>query len=116
MLFRSGASNFLARRSEAEADDRADRTEAARHGTATVLSFVAAGLIPLLAYLLPLSEDVAFVTAVGLTAVALFTVGASRALVTKLGFVRSGSEMLLVGSLAAAVAYGIGALAASLTG
>ena len=114
--FSMGASNFLARRSEAEADDRADRTEAARHGTATVLSFVAAGLIPLLAYLLPLSEDVAFVTAIGLTAVALFTVGASRTLVTKLGFVRSGSEMLLVGSLAAAVAYGIGALAASLTG
>jgi len=114
--FSMGASNFLARRSEADAGDRADRTEAARHGTATVLSFVAAGLIPLLAYLLPLSADVAFVTAIGLTAVALFTVGASRALVTKLGFVRSGSEMLLVGSLAAAVAYGIGALAASLTG
>ncbi|HEX5800966.1 MAG TPA: VIT1/CCC1 transporter family protein [Gaiellaceae bacterium] len=114
--FSMGASNFLARRSEADAGDRADRTEAARHGTATVLSFVAAGLIPLLAYLLPLSEDVAFVTAIGLTAVALFTVGASRTLVTKLGFVRSGSEMLLVGSLAAAVAYGIGALAASLTG
>ena len=114
--FSMGASNFLARRSEAEADDRADRTEAARHGTATVLSFVAAGLIPLLAYLLPLSEGVAFVTAIGLTAVALFTVGASRALVTKLGFVRSGGEMLLVGSLAAAVAYGIGALAANLTG
>jgi len=110
------AGNFLTRRSEAEAGDRADRTEAARHGTATVLSFVAAGLIPLLAYLLPLSEDVAFVTAIGLTAVALFTVGASRTLVTKLGFVRSGSEMLLVGSLAAAVAFGIGALAASLTG
>jgi len=114
--FSMGASNFLARRSEADAGDRADRTEAARHGTATVLSFVAAGLIPLLAYLLPLSEDVAFVTAIGLTGVALFTVGASRTLVTKLGFVRSGSEMLLVGSLAAAVAYGIGALAASLTG
>jgi len=114
--FSMGASNFLARRSEADAGDRADRTEAARHGTATVLSFVAAGLIPLLAYLLPLSEDVAFVTAIGLTAVALFTVGASRTLVTKLGFVRSGSEMLLVGSLAAVVAYGIGALAASLTG
>jgi VIT1/CCC1 family predicted Fe2+/Mn2+ transporter len=114
--FSMGASNYLARRSEAEADDRADRTEAARHGSATVLSFVAAGVIPLVAYMLPLSEDRAFGTAIGLTAVALFAVGASRALVTKLGFLRSGGEMLLVGSLAAAVAYGIGALAASLTG
>jgi len=35
--------------------------------------------------------------------------------VTKLGWVRSGTEMLLVGAAAAAVAYGIGAFAASLT-
>jgi hypothetical protein len=34
--------------------------------------------------------------------------------VTRLGFLRSGVEMLLVGSLAAAVAYGIGAFAAGL--
>ncbi len=32
---------------------------------------------------------------------------------TRRGFFRSGLEMLLVGSLAAAVAFGIGALAAS---
>ena len=34
---------------------------------------------------------------------------------TKLGWVRSGTEMLLVGAAAAAVAYGIGAFAAALT-
>ena len=39
-----------------------------------------------------------------------------RALVTRLGYLRSGAEMLLVGSLAAGVAYAIGALAAGLTG
>ena len=38
----------------------------------------------------------------------LFAVGASRTLVTRLGWMRSGLEMLLVGTLAAAVAYGIG--------
>ena len=34
---------------------------------------------------------------------------------TRLGWVRSGLEMLFVGALAAAVAYSIGALAATLT-
>ncbi len=114
--FSMGASNYLARRSEADAAARADRLEAARHGSATFASFVVAGVVPLLAYLMPLSSDTAFLLALVLTGAALFGVGASRALVTKLGFLRSGLEMLLVGSLAAAVAYGIGALAAALTG
>jgi vacuolar iron transporter family protein len=46
----------------------------------------------------------------------LFAVGASRAIVTRLGWLRSGLEMLLVGALAAAVAYAIGAFASTLTG
>jgi vacuolar iron transporter family protein len=50
-----------------------------------------------------------------LTLATLFVVGASRTLVTKVGLFRSGAEMLLVGAFAAAVAYGVGALAASLT-
>ena len=38
---------------------------------------------------------------------------AARTFVTKRGFLRSGVEILLVGSLAAVVAFGVGALAAS---
>jgi VIT1/CCC1 family predicted Fe2+/Mn2+ transporter len=113
--FSMGASNYLARRSYADADDRAMGREAARHGTATVLGFVTAGLVPLLAYLVPLSDDARFPMAVALTLSTLFAVGASRAIVTHLGWVRSGLEMLLVGALAAAVAYSIGALASTLT-
>jgi vacuolar iron transporter family protein len=110
-----GASNFLSRRSYPEAADRADRPEAARHGAATVAGFVTAGTIPLVAYLLPLPDDSRFPVAVLLTLGTLFTVGASRALITRLAWIRSGLEMLLVGTLAAAVAYGIGALASTLT-
>jgi len=54
--------------------------------------------------------------AIALTVASLYTVGALRSLVTKVGWARSGVEMLLVGTTAAAVAYGIGALAAALTG
>ncbi len=114
--FSMGASNYLARRSHAEAADRDERIEGARHGVATFLGFVTAGVVPLLAYLLPLSDDVRFPAAAVLAGGTLFTVGASRALVTRLGYFRSGFEMLAVGSLAALVAFGIGALAAGLTG
>jgi VIT1/CCC1 family predicted Fe2+/Mn2+ transporter len=110
-----GASNFLARRSYADEDDRADRREAARHGGATILGFVSAGLVPLLAYLFPLADESRFPAAVVLTLATLFAVGASRALVTHLGWIRSGFEMLSVGALAAIVAYAIGDVAAALT-
>lgn len=112
--FSMGASNYLARRSAAEAVDRSDRAEAARHGAATIAGFLVAGVIPLVAYVIPVSDGTQFPLAIALTGVALFVVGASRSLVTKLGFLRSGLEMLFVGSLAAVVAYGIGAFAAGL--
>jgi VIT1/CCC1 family predicted Fe2+/Mn2+ transporter len=111
-----GASNFLSRRSYADADERATSGEATRHGAATLVGFIAAGIVPLVAYLVPLSDDVRFLVAVGLTLATLFAVGASRAVVTRLGWMRSGLEMLLVGALAAGVAYSIGALASTLTG
>ena len=114
--FSMGASNFLSRRSHAEAEDRAGVPEAIRHAAGTLLGFVTAGLVPLLAYLLPVPDDTRFPLAVVLTLATLYAVGASRAWVTRLGFFRSGLEMLLVGALAAVVAYGIGAVAAALTG
>lgn len=113
--FSMGASNFLARRSYAEAAERADHREAARHGTATLTGFLVAGVVPLVAYLVPLDDDARFVAAIVLTLGTLFAVGASRSLVTRLGWIRSGLEMLAVGALAAAVAYAIGALASTLT-
>jgi vacuolar iron transporter family protein len=114
--FSMGASNFLSRRSYAEADERATGREAARHGAATVAGFITAGMVPLIAYLVPLSDDMRFPVAVTLTLSTLFAVGASRAVITRLGWVRSGLEMLFVGALAAAVAYAIGAFAATVTG
>jgi VIT1/CCC1 family predicted Fe2+/Mn2+ transporter len=112
--FSMGASNFLSRRSYADAVDRADRPEAARHGVATLVGFVTAGVVPLVAYLVPLPDGARFPAAVVLTLGTLFGVGASRAAVTRLSWVRSGVEMLVVGAVAAGVAYGIGALASAL--
>jgi VIT1/CCC1 family predicted Fe2+/Mn2+ transporter len=110
-----GASNYLARRSHAEPTERATRKEAFRHACATLFAFIAAGILPLIAYLLPLSGGQSFIAAIALTAGALFSVGAARSLITGLSPLRSGLEMLLVGSLAAIAAYFIGAFASAIT-
>jgi vacuolar iron transporter family protein len=108
-----GASNYLARRSSVEA--RSSREDAFRHAAATIAAFVAAGLVPLVAYLLPLPPDSRFVAAAVLTAATLFSVGAARSFVTRLSPLRSGLEMLLIGALAAVAAYLIGAFASLFT-
>jgi VIT1/CCC1 family predicted Fe2+/Mn2+ transporter len=81
---------------------------------ATFTAFVVAGSVPLLIYLLglviPIAPDTAFTTSIVLSAIALFGLGAAKVFVTRLNPLRSGLEMLLVGGLAALVAYVIGAL------
>jgi vacuolar iron transporter family protein len=72
-------------------------------------------VLPLGAYLLPLPSDVRFPAAIGVAAGALFAVGAARTLVTRRGLLRSGVEMLAVGSAAGAVAFAVGALTAGLS-
>jgi vacuolar iron transporter family protein len=84
-----------------------------RHGLATFAAFVAAGSIPLLPYVLPGTENL-FAISTFLTMLALFGVGAARALVTADRWWRSGLEMLLLGIAVAVVAYGCGALVAGL--
>jgi len=114
--FSMGASNYLSLRSRIDRGRRQSRTDAALHGSATFWAFVVAGAIPLIAYLMPIPVDQSFTLSIGLTMVALFVVGASRAAVIELKWWRSGLEMLLIGSAAAALAYVIGAFLATLTG
>lgn len=118
--FSMGASNFLSiRSSEALLATRGKPAEepfALKHAVATFGAFILAGLVPLLAYLMPGLVGSRFPVATALTLVTLFGVGAARALLTRVGWIRSGGEMLLVGTVAAGVAYGIGALVAHLVG
>lgn len=79
---------------------------------ATFAAFLVAGALPLLVYVLGLlvtiDPAVSFPTAIGLSALALFVLGAAKVLVTERNWLRSGLEMLIVGGLAAAVAYFVG--------
>ena len=117
--FSMGASNFLSIRSD-EAVRRVSGLSAeepfpARHSLATFLAFVFAGVVPLMSSVV-VADGRSFAVAVGLTLATLFVVGAARSLVTRTRWWRSGAEMLVVGSVAAAVAFGVGAFLDRLTG
>ncbi|OGD49565.1 hypothetical protein A3B59_03395 [Candidatus Beckwithbacteria bacterium RIFCSPLOWO2_01_FULL_49_47] len=86
-----------------------DDASPVKNGLATFIAFSVAGLFPLLPYvfarLSPLSP---FDLSIIFTALALFTVGSLRTLVTRRHPLRSGIEMLLVGAIAALAAYLVG--------
>ena len=91
-----------------------DESNPLLHGVATFVAFLLAGSLPLVIYLLGLGftipHAVTFPISMTLSGLALFALGAMKVLVTKLNPVRSGFEMLIVGGLAAGVAYAVGAL------
>jgi VIT1/CCC1 family predicted Fe2+/Mn2+ transporter len=74
------------------------------------LSFAAGALLPLAPFMLAPGPR-ALPIAIGVTAVALFGVGALLSLFTGRSALRSGARMLVLGSLAGAITYGIGRLA-----
>lgn len=78
----------------------------ARHGLATFIAFIIAGLIPLLPYLFNLPG--VFISSIIATAITLFITGSLRSKVYPKPWYKTGLEMLFVGSIAAVSAYLIG--------
>ncbi len=115
-----GVGNYLSIRSNESARAAQDLPEEeaapARHGIATMVAFVAAGVLPLLPYAVGVPPFARFAVAIALTFAALFIVGSLRALVTVDRWWLAGLEMLLLGALVAAAAYASGALIAGLLG
>lgn len=112
--FSMATSNYLARKSEREYKEKLNDevggvtfTNPLHNAAATFISFVLAGFVPLIPYVFGLTEN-AFGWAILATSAILFTVGSLRTFVTGSPWFKSGMEMLLVGSLAAIVAYYIG--------
>ena len=114
-----GVGNYLSIRSHESARARQNLPEEEafpyRHGLATFASFVVAGAVPLLPYAADIAPAVRFWASIVMTLVALFVVGSLRSAVTVQRWHRAGLEMLLLGAIVAAVAYGSGALVSRLT-
>lgn len=108
-----GVGNYLSIRSAESARAAIDLPEEeaspVRHGAMTFGAFVVAGCVPLLPYLLGPGS---FVLCALLTLAALFAVGSTRSFVTVDSWWVAGLEMLGLGLVVAAAAYGSGALAA----
>jgi len=112
--FSMATSNYLAERTPAGDESQTARRHAARHALVTFAGFVIPGIVPLLAYLLPIAGDYHFLIAATMTLLMLFLIGIGRGLAAGLPTLRAGLEMLLIGALAAGVAYAVGALGALL--
>ncbi len=109
--------NFLSIRANESAREAENRPEEeaypVRHGLATFVAFVGAGALPLAPYVLGTADSGRFLLSCLLTFGSLFAVGAARTAVTADRWWKAGLEMLLLGMMVAAAAYGAGALIAS---
>lgn len=77
--------------------------------TATFVSFIIFGAIPLLPYLFKVTQH-DFLYSCVFTAIALLILGAIRGKVSQLSIFKSAVEVLIIGSLSASIAYGVGLL------
>ena len=91
-----------------------EEAQPVRHAVATFLAFVVAGAVPLVPYVIPAIVQNPFPLSIVLTFVVLFGIGALRATVTADRAWLSGLETLGLGLIVAVVAYGAGAMVASI--
>jgi VIT1/CCC1 family predicted Fe2+/Mn2+ transporter len=111
--FAFASADYLGEKSEAEFEEMAggryrQKGSALRDAVASFFAFNLVGFIPLVPYVFGFDQP--FLFSVSLMATALFLVGGARSHFTKRSFWVSGLEMLLVGGLAAGVAYLVGVL------
>ena len=112
-----GLGDYLGERSERRMRSEGSPLPAGlwKTGLATFIAFVIAGTFPLIPYSLGIfgievAENLQFPLSVISTAIILLTVGSLRTIVTKGRWWVNGLEMLGIGAISAAVAYGLGAV------
>ena len=113
-----GVGNLMAIRAEERAREAAGLPELERypwkHGLATLLAFVVAGIIPLVPFVLPLPGDLRLAWSAAATFATMFGLGAARTLVTSERWWRGGLETLTLGAIVALTAYAAGRAVASI--
>lgn len=84
-----------------------ENESAIRSALVTFVTFILAGSIPLLPYLM-FRGEASFAAVSAATGIALFVIGSLRAYFSKDSWLYLGFEMLMAGGLAAGIAYGVG--------
>lgn len=119
--FSMGAGAYLAAQSKRDLK-RKNNPAAARNetplgdGLATFIAFVLVGFVPVLAYVLDallrlhIDSTALFAISTSLTTLTFVSIGLLKARVTKTGRLRASIETLLLGAIAAGLAYGLGDL------
>jgi VIT1/CCC1 family predicted Fe2+/Mn2+ transporter len=111
--FSMASSNFLAERSRAQ-KEKTEHTTPFFSALATFVAFVVVGCIPLLVYVIELLSGTrftnSFLYSALLTSLAFLIVGYVRGALVDASKLRAALETLAVGSIAATVAYTVGAL------
>ena len=111
--FSMGASSFLSIRTEEDVQRlrsfwKSKNSDALSRSLTTFGAFVVAGSIPLIPFVSVAAIGNEFMISAVAAGIAFFVVGGSRTIITKRGFFISGLEMLIVGGIAALLAYSIG--------
>lgn len=119
--FSMGASAYLSAKSERDLKKSKDKNHVSdesplKDGTVTFASFCVVGLIPLLSYVsdalfrFGIDAQNLFVISSVLTGLTFIAVGLLKANVTKTSRIRAATETLVLGGVAAGLAYGLGDL------
>lgn len=88
---------------KSQGDHHSFEASPSKQAIVTFFSFVIVGFIPIFPYVVKFENP--FAVSVELMIVALFIIGSLRGKFTKKSWIRTGIEMLLIGGLAALVAY-----------
>ena len=121
--FSMGASSYLSHRSQKDLDGpirRSSKKKPIQAAIATFFAFVIVGIIPLLAYVVApfirIVEDNTFLFASILTGVAFIIIGIAKGTITRTSKTGSAFETLVIGGLAAFIAYFVAAFLRGLVG
>jgi VIT1/CCC1 family predicted Fe2+/Mn2+ transporter len=111
--FSMAVSNYLSRKSESHVvPDDEDEKDPFYTALATFVSFVAVGIIPLLPFVFAFkntwAQEHAFVLSIGCTALAFAVIGFMRGWVTNQNRFVAILETLLIGGIAAVIAFSVG--------
>ncbi len=111
--FSMASSNYLSEQSHQDQNPDSDHQSPIKTALATFISFITIGSIPVVSYIvaenISLFSNNAFLFAMVCTGITFIGIGSVRGKISGTNPVRTSLETLAIGTVAAAVAYGVGA-------